>query len=99
MDSEINKMCQQKITTVMLSMHRDPNIVLQALEVGAMAYVVKDAAPEELVKAIQEVQRGNHYLGHRLAIDVATSRTPSRPHNRSKAGHQLQDGGEHQLAT
>ena len=71
---------KRRVPIVVLSMHRDPNIVLQALEVGAMAYVVKDAAPEELVKAIQEVQRGNHYLGHRLAIDVATSRTPSRPH-------------------
>ena len=71
---------KRRVPIVVLSMHRDPNIVLQALEVGAMAYVVKDAAPEELVKAIQEAQRGNHYLGHRLAIDVATSRTPSRPH-------------------
>ena len=56
------------------------SIFPSGITVGAMAYVVKDAAPEELVKAIQEVQRGNHYLGHRLAIDVATSRTPSRPH-------------------
>jgi DNA-binding NarL/FixJ family response regulator len=70
---------KRRVPIVVLSMHRDPNIVLQALEVGATAYVAKDAAPDELVKAIREVQRGNRYLEHSLAIDVAVSRTSSRP--------------------
>jgi DNA-binding NarL/FixJ family response regulator len=61
-------------------MHRDPNVVLQALEVGAMAYVVKDAATDELVMAIREVQKGNRYLEHSFAVDLAFLRTPSRPH-------------------
>jgi two-component system, NarL family, invasion response regulator UvrY len=71
---------KRRVPIVVLSAHRDPNMVLQALEVGAMAYVVKDAAPEDLVKAIREVQKGNRYLEHSLAIDVAVSRTTSRPH-------------------
>jgi DNA-binding NarL/FixJ family response regulator len=71
---------KRRVPIVVLSMHRDPNIVLQALEVGATAYVAKDADPEELVKAIREVQRGNRYLEHSLAIDVAVSRASSRPH-------------------
>lgn len=70
---------KQRVPIVVLSMHHDPNIVLRALEVGAMAYVAKDAATEDLVNAIQEVQRGNRYLEHSLAIDVAVSRTASRP--------------------
>src|SRR6516162_2657758 len=41
---------KRRVPIVVLSMHRDPNIVLQALEVGAMAYVVKDAATEDLVR-------------------------------------------------
>ena len=71
---------KRRVPVVVLSVHRDPSIVLQALEVGAVAYVVKDAATEDLVRAIREVQKGNRYLEHSLAIDVAVSRTPSRPH-------------------
>ena len=63
---------------LVLSMHRDPTIVLQALEAGALGYVLKDAAIEDLLKAIEEVQKGNRYLSHSLAIEVAVSRVPSR---------------------
>ena len=64
---------------LVLSMHRDPAIVLQTLEAGARGYVLKDTATEDLLKAIQEVQKGNRYLSHSLAIEVAVSRTPSPP--------------------
>jgi len=40
--------------------------------------VLKDTATDDLLNAIQEVQRGNRYLSHRLAIEVAVSRLPSR---------------------
>jgi two-component system, NarL family, invasion response regulator UvrY len=53
-------------------------LVLQALEAGAVGYVLKDTATEDLLKAIQEVQRGNRYLSHSLAIEVAVSRLPPR---------------------
>jgi two-component system, NarL family, invasion response regulator UvrY len=64
---------------LVLSMHRDPTIVLQALDAGAIGYVLKDTATEELLKAIQEVQSGRRYLSHSLAIEVAVARAPSRP--------------------
>ena len=59
-------------------MHRDPTIVLQALEAGARGYVLKDTAAEDLLKAVAEVQRGNCYLSHSLAIEVAVARMPPR---------------------
>src|SRR5262249_60396942 len=61
-----------------LSTHRDPTIVLQALEAGALGYVLKDTATEDLLKAVAEVQRGNCYLSHSLAIEVAVARMPPR---------------------
>jgi two-component system, NarL family, invasion response regulator UvrY len=67
-----------RVPILVLSMHRDPTIVLQALEAGAIGYVLKDTATEGLLKAIQEVQRGNRYLSHSLAIEVAVSRGPPR---------------------
>ena len=68
----------RRVPILVLSMHSDPTIVLQALEAGAVGYVLKDTATEDLLKAIEEVQRGNRYLSHSLAIDVAVSRVPSR---------------------
>jgi len=63
---------------LVLSMHRDPTVVLQTLEAGALGYILKDSATEDLLKAVAEVQRGNRYLSHTLAIEVAVSRTPPR---------------------
>jgi two-component system, NarL family, invasion response regulator UvrY len=68
----------RRVPVLVLSMHRDPTLVLQALEAGAVGYVLKDTATEDLLKAIQEVQRGNPYLSHSLAIEVAVSRIPPR---------------------
>src|ERR1700733_1732355 len=48
----------RRFPIVVLSMHRDPTIVLQALEAGAVGYVLKDTATEDLLKAVAEVQRG-----------------------------------------
>ena len=63
---------------LVLSMHRDPTIVLRALEAGALGYVLKDTATEDLLKAIEEVRRGHRYLSHSLAIEVAVARMPPR---------------------
>ena len=64
-----------RVPILVLGMHRDPSLVLQALEAGAVGYVLKDTATEDLLKAIQEVQRGNRYLSHGLAIEVALPAT------------------------
>jgi DNA-binding NarL/FixJ family response regulator len=68
----------RRFPVLVLSMHHDPAIVLQALEAGALGYVLKDTATEELLNAVAEVQRGNRYLSHSLAIEVAVSRTLRR---------------------
>jgi two-component system, NarL family, invasion response regulator UvrY len=68
----------RRVPILVLSMHRDPTLVMQALEAGAVGYVLKDTATEDLLKAIQEVQSGNRYLSHSLAIEVAVFRTAPR---------------------
>jgi two-component system, NarL family, invasion response regulator UvrY len=70
----------RRVAIIVLSMHRDPTIVSRAIEAGAIGYVLKDTATEELLMAIQQVQSGHHYLSHGLAIDVAVSRAPSLAH-------------------
>ena len=71
----------RRVPILVLSMHRDPTLVMLALEVGAVGYVLKDTATEDLLKAIQQVQIGNRYLSHSLAIEVAVARTA--PQSRS----------------
>jgi two-component system, NarL family, invasion response regulator UvrY len=52
------------LPVIMLSMHANPLIVKGCVEIGANGYVVKEAAPEELVAAIRTALRGEVYLCH-----------------------------------
>jgi RNA polymerase sigma factor (sigma-70 family) len=47
---------------IMLSMHADQSLVQQALQHGALGYVLKDALAEELQAAVRAVSKGNVYL-------------------------------------
>ncbi len=47
---------------VILSMHTAENYVLEALRAGAVGYVVKDAAVDELERALRAVRKGERWL-------------------------------------
>ncbi|MBL8250122.1 MAG: response regulator transcription factor [Candidatus Competibacter sp.] len=47
---------------IILSMHSTENYVLEALRAGAVGYVVKHAAVEELDRALRAVQSGERWL-------------------------------------
>ena len=47
---------------IMLSVHSDESYVLRALEAGAKAYLLKDAADEDLLPALKAVQAGRPYF-------------------------------------
>ncbi|MEZ5875127.1 MAG: response regulator transcription factor [Hyphomicrobiales bacterium] len=46
----------QQTPILVFTMHSDPVIVSRALEVGATGYVLKDTAPDEMLKAFQKVR-------------------------------------------
>lgn len=52
---------------VILSMHDDIGCVAEALRKGATGYVLKEAAPAELVKAVREAVAGRCYLSPPLS--------------------------------
>ncbi len=52
---------------VMLSMYGNENYVIEALRAGAKAYVLKEAAAEELVHAVRESLLGHRFLGSPLS--------------------------------
>jgi len=51
---------------VFLTMHDDPNLAAAAMNLGAVGYVLKNAAPKELLTAISEVLQGRAYVTPRL---------------------------------
>jgi two-component system response regulator NreC len=63
---------------VVLTMQADPEFAEAALQAGAVGYVVKEAASEELVKAIRLAVEGGTYLqpeiGAKIAADASRGR-------------------------
>jgi two-component system response regulator NreC len=61
-----------KIEVLMLSMHEDEGFIRQALTAGALGYILKDAAAQELVEAIRAINQGDAVLSSaitRLVIE------------------------------
>jgi two-component system, NarL family, response regulator NreC len=62
---------------VVLTMQDEPAFARQALRSGAAAYVLKEAADDELVEAVRAAVRGETYLNPRLGARLAAE--PSAP--------------------
>ena len=64
-----------KLPILILTMHEEGQYVVRAIEAGAMGYITKQSAPEQLVKAIRKVHAGGRYLtddaAEALALSVA----------------------------
>jgi DNA-binding NarL/FixJ family response regulator len=61
----------RNVPIMVLSMHADPGIARRALLLGANAYVVKDASPQEFIDAFQKVSHGHKYISQELAQGLA----------------------------
>jgi two-component system, NarL family, response regulator NreC len=70
---------------VILTMHSAEPFVLEALEQGASAYVLKDGGVAELVRAIRETVSGRRYLSPPLSDRAVAAYAPSvgtvKPHD------------------
>ncbi len=58
------------IKVLVLTMHNEPQRIKEMMDVGAAGYVVKSAAPEELLTAIRTVAGGQYYLQPEVATTV-----------------------------
>ncbi|MGH9433904.1 MAG: response regulator [Terriglobia bacterium] len=65
---------QPKLPVLVLSMHPEEQLGKRALKAGASGYMNKEAAPEELIRAVRRVLAGGVYvspvLAERLALDL-----------------------------
>ena len=60
-----------QIPILILTMHEEGQYVVRAVEAGAMGYITKQSAPEQLVNAIRKVNAGNRYLTDEAAEALA----------------------------
>lgn len=69
---------------VLLTMHEDADYAIEALNEGALGYVVKHAASSELLSALEEALNGRMFVTPRVAKDVFS--TLSNPNQAPAAG-------------
>ncbi|WP_449434022.1 response regulator [Pseudomonas putida] len=55
---------------LILSMHTDPDLIMQALEGGAHGYLLKDTSATELQQALAALRNGERYLSPAIAHTV-----------------------------
>ena len=83
--SELELLCElhstaPRLPLMVLSLHTEEQYAVRAFRAGAMAYLTKQAVPEELVRAVKQVLTGRMYVTVSLGEFMAgsLSRTPKR---------------------
>jgi len=61
------------IRVIVLSMFPDDEYGVRALKAGAMGYINKQSAPEQLIGAIQQVIKGKKYISESLAEQLLSN--------------------------
>ncbi len=69
---------------VILTMQQEPAFAREALGAGALGYVLKEAADDELVEAVRRAAAGDSYLNPRLGARMAAEPPPGPPDDLSE---------------
>jgi two-component system, NarL family, response regulator NreC len=69
---------------VVLTMQQEPAFAREAIGAGALGYVLKEAADDELVEAVRRAAAGESYLNPALGARIASEPPPGPPDNLSK---------------
>lgn len=59
------------VPVLILTMHDEEQYVIRAIEAGAMGYVTKQSAPEQLVAAVKKIHAGGRYLTEKASEALA----------------------------
>src|ERR1700686_1641446 len=69
---------------VVLTMQQEPAFAREALGAGALGYVLKEAADDELVQAVRLAAAGESYLNPKLGARIASEPPPGPPDDLSE---------------
>lgn len=67
------KIHKPKQHVLILSMYPEEQYALRTLRAGALGYLTKESAPDELITAINKVAKGMKYVSSHLAEEIASS--------------------------
>ncbi len=68
--SQLHGQCPD-LPILILTMHEEGQYVVRAIQAGAMGYMTKQSAPEQLLKAIRKIFEGSRYLTDEAAEALA----------------------------
>jgi len=68
-----------ELPVIVLSMHPESQYAVRVLKAGAAGYVVKDAAPQELLAAVRKALGGGTYVSSELAEELADALRANEP--------------------
>jgi DNA-binding NarL/FixJ family response regulator len=68
-----------ELGVVIVSTHSSPIVVRRAVEAGALGFLAKDAATEELLRAVRAAGAGERYISQRLAHSLLDARRSAGP--------------------
>ena len=74
----INRYPKQKV--LIFSMHENPSIAKQALQIGAVGYLTKSMDPENIISAIHDCWRGHIPVDENVAKGMNDLDTRGQPH-------------------
>lgn len=69
------------VKIIIISAHDDPDIIVHMYELGVNAYLDKNADPEEVLKALDEVYENGHYIGEKTREVMSELSGSSNPHD------------------
>jgi two-component system invasion response regulator UvrY len=75
---EIKKI-KPELAILVLSMHPEDQYAVRLMKAGALGYITKESAPEELISAIRKVATGRHYISSTLAEEMAVALETDMP--------------------
>jgi DNA-binding NarL/FixJ family response regulator len=86
------KQLRPELPVLMLSMHSEDQYAKRVLRAGAVGYMNKETAPEELVKAIRRVLAGGRYVSMAFAEKLASDLRgdPERPIHESLSNREFE---------
>lgn len=66
--TKVIKQAQPEVSVLMVTTHREPDYLLEAVRAGAAGYILKESSAGELLDAVRRVLGGEPILDHGLAM-------------------------------
>ncbi|MCX6083137.1 MAG: response regulator transcription factor [Chloroflexi bacterium] len=82
-----------KLPVLIMSMYSEDQYAVQAFKAGAVGYLNKQSAPEELVKAIKKISAGGKYVSDSMAELLAANMNMQR----DKTAQEILSNREYQV--